>query len=312
MKTERRHELQHNVLADSLERWIEAMKPYSRAVLAGVIGAVVLFAVWGYMANQSRERAAAAWNEYYAALAPTSTDPREALSSLVSRFPGTPVGQAARAVLADIQLDDGTTRLFMDKSAGRDELQKAAEMYQALLLEADEPSMLARATFGLARAHEALGKDLPRAVDEYRSIARKWPNSPYVDEAEARAKSLESDETKSFYDWFAKYERPKPVANELGVPGARPDFMKDPLEEGGFKVPPLDKSILPQLTTEKDDEAASPASEGNQPAENGAAPAPEQPATPAESDAPKAEAATEPAPQSESEKPAGETPPEAK
>lgn len=302
MKTERRHELQHNVLADTLERWIEAVKPYSRALLAGVIGAVVLFSVWGYMASQSRDRAAAAWNEYYAAM--MSPDPRDTLSSIVSRFPGTPVGQAARAVLADIQLDDGTTRLFIDKASGRDELQKASEMYQALLLEADDPSLKARATFGLARAHEALGKDLARAAEEYRSIAKNWPDSPYVEEANERAKSLETAATKGFYDWFAKYERPKPVANELGVPGARPDFMKDPLEENGFKVPPLDTTILPQLTPEGGDK---PVAEGEAPAAEQPSAPPGEPA-PTEGEAPKAEAPAEPAPQADAEPPASEPP----
>lgn len=304
MKTERRHELQHNVLADTLERWIEAIKPYSRAVLAGVIGAVVLFSVWGYMANQSRDRAAAAWNEYYAAM--MTPDPRETLSSIVSRFPGTPVGQAARAVLADIQLDDGTSRLFSDKASGRDELQKSAEMYQALMLETDDPSLKARATFGLARAHEALGKDLARAAEEYRSIAKNWPQSPYVQEAESRAKSLESAATKGFYDWFAKYERPKPVANELGIPGARPDFMKDPLEENGFKVPPLDTTILPQLTTEGGEKPAEPAADGEKPAEAAEQPTstPAEPA-PSEGEAPKTEAPAEPVPpQADADKPA--------
>lgn len=301
MKTERRHELQHNVLADTLERWIEAIKPYSRAVLAGVIGAVVLFSVWGYMANQSRDRAAAAWNEYYAAM--MTPDPRETLSSIVSRFPGTPVGQAARAVLADIQLDDGTSRLFSDKASGRDELQKSAEMYQALMLETDDPSLKARATFGLARAHEALGKDLARAAEEYRSIAKNWPQSPYVQEAESRAKSLESAATKGFYDWFAKYERPKPVANELGIPGARPDFMKDPLEENGFKVPPLDTTILPQLTTEGGEK---PAEAAEQPTSTPAEPAP------SEGEAPKTEAPAEPVPpQADADKPAAEPAPQA-
>ena len=37
MKTERRHELQTNVLADSLARWIDKAKPYSRAALAVLI-----------------------------------------------------------------------------------------------------------------------------------------------------------------------------------------------------------------------------------------------------------------------------------
>lgn len=260
MKTERRHELQTNVLADTLERWIEAAKPYSRAMLAGLIAACVLLGVWAYLSNQTRQRASEGWNEYYDAM--MTRDPREALNGIVSRFPGTPVGHAARVVLADIQLDDGTNRLFIDKAAGRDELQKAAELYQAVMLESDEPSLQARATFGLARAHEALGKDLKRAIEEYRSIGTKWPNSPYVAEAEARAKNLESGETKDFYDWFAKYERPKPLSGEPGVPGARPDFMKDPLE-GEFKVPQLDQSLLPQLAPGATSETPAAAPEGS-------------------------------------------------
>lgn len=281
MKTERRHELQHNVLADTLERWIEAVKPYSRALLAGLIGIVVLFAAWAYLANQNARHAAEGWTEYFDAM--MSPDPREALNDIVTRYPGTPVGMYSRAVLADIQLDDGTGRLFVDKSAGRDELQKAAEMYQALMIEADEPSLLARATFGLARAHEALGKDLGRAVEEYRSIGKKWPKSPFVAEAEARAKQLETADTKNFYDWFVKYEPPKPMTKEPGIPGARPDFMKDPLEGEGFKVPPLDQSLLPQLSPESDKAADGETAPAEKPADEPSAPAAagEKPAEPA-------------------------------
>ena len=57
MKTERRHELQTNELADSLAHWIEAAKPYSRAGAGGrgCAGRRWCFA-WGYLSAQNVRR----------------------------------------------------------------------------------------------------------------------------------------------------------------------------------------------------------------------------------------------------------------
>jgi hypothetical protein len=56
MKTERRHELQTNQLADSLAHWIEAVRPYSRAGLALVVAVAVSIFAWGYLSvSNSRQ-----------------------------------------------------------------------------------------------------------------------------------------------------------------------------------------------------------------------------------------------------------------
>ena len=249
MKTGRRHELQTNVLADSLAHWIEAAKPYGRAALATVIALAAGLFAWGYYSTQSTHRQAEGWDEYFDAM--NTRDPREGLSDLVERYAGTSVGHWARIVLADLQLDDGTNRLFVDKAGGREELQKTIEAYQAILIESNEPMLLQRATFGLARAREALGKDLAKAREEYRSIAQKWPDSPFAAPAEARARDLDRVDTKDFYDWFAKYEPPRPMSREPGTPGVRPEFLKDQLEDGGLTLPSLEgQPLLPKLTTE--------------------------------------------------------------
>lgn len=252
MKTTRRHELQTNQLADSLAHWIEAIKPYSRAALALVVALVVLIVTWSYLSAQSTRRNAEGWNEYFDAMA--VRDPRDALSEISSRYAGTPVSEWARLALADIQLDDGTNRLFIEKKNGRDELVGAAEKYQAILVEAREKMLLERATFGLARAHEALAKpdSLEKARKEYRSIAEKWPNSVYAPIATKRADDLDRQATKGFYDWLAAYEPPRPLAKEPGTPGVRPDFLKDPLEGPGTQLPSAigDNTSLPALGLE--------------------------------------------------------------
>ncbi len=240
MKTERRHELQTNELADSLARWIEIARPYSRAGLALVVAVAVVLFAWGYLHSSNSRRLGDGWNEYFEAM--KTRDRRGALSDIAENYAGTPVAEWARLVLADIQLEDGTQRMFLDKKDGRDELRQAADKFLSVIHESDQPMIQQHATFGLARAHEALGS-LDKAREEYNSIASKWPDSPYVSDAQQRAKDLDQHATKSFYDWFAKYEPPRPLAREPGTPGVKPNFAKDPLEGAGLVLPSLnDKS----------------------------------------------------------------------
>jgi hypothetical protein len=288
MKTERRHELQTNVLADSLSRWIEAAKPYSRAAVAALVALVAGIFAWSYYTSQARHREADGWSEYYDAF--NTRDPREGLSDVVERYPGTNVARWARVVLADIQLDDGTNRLFVDKAAGREELRKTIDAYQAVLLESDEPALGARATFGIARAREALSQDLAKARDEYRSLVKRWPDSPYAAPAKARADDLDRAETKQFYDWFAKYEKPRTMSNQPGTPGARPDFLKDPLDPGGLKMP----SILDDASKAGEAPTIPPAAEGAAPAEPSEQKPDDQPSSEPSSEKP-AESPAEPA-----------------
>ena len=46
MKSERRHELQHNELADWLIKAGQQIKPYQNAMLAGAVALFILSAYW--------------------------------------------------------------------------------------------------------------------------------------------------------------------------------------------------------------------------------------------------------------------------
>jgi predicted negative regulator of RcsB-dependent stress response len=277
MKTQRRHELQTNVLAHSLARWVEAAKPYSKAGTALLIVIVVALFAWAWMSTQSTRRAADGWNEYFDATSGRNPDPRELLRDISNRYTGTMVAQWARLSLADSQLDDGTNRLLQDRKLANDELTEASEKFQALLLEATHPTILQRATYGMARAHEALG-DLERARKEYRSVASRWPGSPFAAAAEARANDLDELGTKNFYDWLAKYEPPPPLKNEPGKPGARPSFLEEPDAGGILDVPPIkDEGAGPALPTVIGPEGAEPKAKDKPKTE--AAPETETPAT---------------------------------
>ena len=67
MKTERRHELETNQLADSLGHWADAIRPYANSILVGILALVVAAAVYRAQRRTAAETAAA-WDEYFAAI----------------------------------------------------------------------------------------------------------------------------------------------------------------------------------------------------------------------------------------------------
>ncbi len=224
MKTERRHELQTNVLADSLAHWIEAIKPYGRAILAGGIALVVAIFAWGYVSTQNTRRQSEGWNEYL--LAESNRDP-QLLSEVAQRYPGTMVAHWSRLTAADLELNAGTNQLLADRTAARNQLKDAVDGFSSLLLETIEPTILQRATYGLARAQEALG-ELEKARAEYSSLAEKWPTGPFAQAAKSRLDDLDQLSTKQFYDWLASYEPPAPLSKEPGTPVRGPTSCRSP------------------------------------------------------------------------------------
>jgi hypothetical protein len=65
MKTERRHELQTNVLADWLGRQIEAIRPYAGTIVTGVLVIVIVLIGYSIWNTWSAGSAAIAWSEFF-------------------------------------------------------------------------------------------------------------------------------------------------------------------------------------------------------------------------------------------------------
>jgi tetratricopeptide (TPR) repeat protein len=232
MKTERRHELQQNALADVLTDWIEAVKPYSTAILGGVIAALVLVGVAVYLSQQTQQQQEVAWDQVLVSpeTSSTATDEdrqrleRDRLLTVAEQFGDSPAGLYARLMAANIQLNSGIDHLFEDKAKGTDELRQAIKNYTSVLESADEPLLTQQATLGLARAHESLN-ELQQAREHYQKAVEQ--KGIYSQIAEARLKDLDRNPTKDFYDWFAQ-QQPRPQSGSLpGIPGIGPEFNLD-------------------------------------------------------------------------------------
>ena len=226
MKSERRHELQHNELAEWLAKSVASIRPYQNMILTAVV--VFLVAALGYTlwSHEVASRSSQAWDEFNTALGSRDT---AKIAKIIEQYPNTAVGNIAAIMAADGHLSEGCDRLFVNKAIATQELTKAGELYRAVREQATLPWLLERATYGLGRAEEAKG-NLEPAKALYEEIAEKWPNGTFATAASQRLQDLKRPATKRFYDDFAHFD-PKPAFS--GKTGEPPAFDLNSLPNEG-------------------------------------------------------------------------------
>lgn len=290
MKSERRHELQHNDLLVWVNSVVERIKPYGTLIMLLVVLAVVAFAGWRWWSRQAQADTAYAWDELFGAM--NSGDPA-VVSDVAEQQPNSEVGQWAGLVAADMYLSNGSRQLFDSKATAAQDLRKSVDGYLSVLQVSRSSTIRERATFGLAKAYESLAGtrqsegELEKAVQYYQEVASTWPDGAFAGIANQRIEDLQRKETREFYDKFAQYD-PQPAYTDEAPPGgAEPTLDLRSLDEG--TVPDHTEAIKPGAAPSAEDEAA------------GAMPASETAAEPAAEAKPQPEAEEAPA-----ETPAGE------
>lgn len=220
MKSDRRHDLESNDLADSAAVLAERLRPYLRTIGLAAAALLVGFAAWSVIDARRVTARQESWDECLAAL---GTGQTAALDTVVARHPGTPAAQWARLVTADELLDQGSQLLFVDRPQAEQRLQAAAAAYSGLLDSRPLPLIVERATFGLAKARENLGsrESLEQAVEGYKTVIREHPSSAVRALAEERIAALGRESTRQWYDWFVQ-QKPAPPANADGAAPAPP------------------------------------------------------------------------------------------
>ena len=229
MKSERRHELEQNELADWLADVINTIKQYRNAILAVLILAIAAGGGYAWWTRQSAAAAADGWDQFYSAFAQGNLAD---FDQIAEQYPGTHLGHWAAAIAGDLHLNIGCNLLFVNKANANQELRHAVDHYTTVRKQSRRGMLLERATYGLARALESQG-DLEQAIQRYEDTARTWPNGTYAAAAGRRADKLKLQTTKQWYDRFAKFD-PKPAyTDEPGTPGEHPAFDLDSLPEDG-------------------------------------------------------------------------------
>jgi len=302
MKTQRRHELQTNKLADQIGVYLQMVRPYQKQILYGVVAVAVLGAAVLYLSGQQQARAGASWEDYFIAMVEQRP---EALEEVARLHSGSAAALWAGQAAGDMKLMTGANLLYQDRKEAFKNLRDAEKAFLAVEQQAAAyPMLLQRARYGLAQTYESLC-EVEKARDYFKKVASAEPNSALGNLAQRRHDQLAGRETERWFAWFEKQE-PKPPAGAMPADGREPQV---PFDLGD--LPDRPDSSFPRAPATTGESSAMPV-ELTPPATT----APEEPAIEPEAKPaaePEAKPATEPEAKSAAEpeaKPAAE--PEAK
>lgn len=212
MKTERRHELQTNWLADRVGEFLVAVRPYQKALVGVLLAGLVVWGAMLIMAHRSEAEEARSWNTLWDGL----NGSREDLDSLADSNSKRPTSEWAQLILADNELASGVSLWFDEKAAARNSLNSALGRYQTVFTKSTDPLVREHALYGIGRTEESLCK-VEDAEKAYEQLRQEFPDGPYSLRAKQRLDSLSRESTKTRYDWFASVEPPS--NNGLGKEG---------------------------------------------------------------------------------------------
>lgn len=296
MDNQHRHELQQNDLALGLQKLNRFLEKYGNRISIGICVATALLVGWILWRNAARGRDQVAWSQLSAASSPDD------LADVWKKNPDSAAAPWARLVEAEQRLASGIQSMFLDVEAGRKDVDLARKSFEVLSEQSSAArEVRERALFGLARAEESMSDGSTKeATAAYQRLLERFPDSFYKDEAQRRLKELASGGSAEFYQWFAKFDRPKAKDQTPRDTGLR-DSSDPLLDELRRKAQEIGEEKANEAQESGDDsdeglsvpgETAAPATEvpSEPAAETPAEPAAENPAEPA------AENPTEPAP----------------
>ncbi len=266
MKSDRRHELEHNTLADWIGAGAARYREYLPTIGVAGIAVIALVLALVFWSGRSGTSAAHAWQEFF-----NADDPAQ-LKSIADRYQGSEVALWARLDLADAYTFEASRKLATDRDTALARLREAEQIY-ADVLKSDashsakmRTEVVRRAALPEAKIWEIMG-DRAQAIDHYRAIADQYAAiAPDVAaEARSRAADLETPEAADFYQWLAQY---KPPAAQTPLPPNADDLfppLPDKDEPAGTSG---DKPGEPANTQAEKPSHGTPAAAANKAAEN--------------------------------------------
>ena len=233
MKSDRRHELQTNVLADWLGEHLESLRPHAIpiALVAIAIVALGLGSIW-YFGSEG-QTSAEAWQTYFGAFNQRETG--KVLEHLADEKTSAAAALWARQSIGDLNLAQGNQRLFTDRIEAKKLLEKAEAAYKEVAAAATEPMLKSRSRLGLGKVNEALCKP-EEAEKYYAQVAESEKGTAIGKLAADDAKRMKDQREVALLVWFDK-QQPKKPAPLPGAGGGLPGLPNDLPERPDISPP---------------------------------------------------------------------------
>lgn len=223
MKSEHRHELETNALAQRLDTAIHRIQPHLSTIAGVAVALIVVMFAWSYLSSSSTARRSQAWDEFNLAVAEVVPDANQ-LRQAAQEHPGSAMQRMADATWADSQVWLAARDYIYNRAAAVEALSKATSVYQAIIQSSDDARLKNRAQLGLARVYELQGK-FDEAREEYLKVG-----GGYQQYAKLQAERLAQPESKAMYAWLESARPPLPQSSLGGATaGQRPAFSEGEL-----------------------------------------------------------------------------------
>ena len=237
------HDPDATILAQWLARGLQ-QGPKFWALIAGVVGVIVLLAVLGGSLSAGRTATDDAWLDVM--LAKTPEDRLKAAE--------TPSPAAPWALLqaAELRYQEAFIDLPANRDAALPTLTKAYDLFEQAYRKAEADSMVKRlAAMGMARTLETRG-DVDGAIKQYESVAKQFPKTDEA-AAEARITALRKPENRAFYEKFTTFKpaevslppRGSSTFDGLGLPPNHPALNGPTIPAPGIPGLPTRPSVPP-------------------------------------------------------------------
>jgi len=286
MKTQRRHELHTNVLADWLGKHLETIQPIVGWVVAGVVVIVLAILAWSYFSGRSETQMLDGWtaiakygteatNAANSNDTPGFNDATRNLAKVVTDYSGTSLAMFAEATLADVLLARGQSLMWTNRPEALQNLKEAVAKYNSAIDATDEPLLKNRLRMNLGTTYEWMFQveDAKRAYQQVEGIYQ-----PAAAEAIA---ALENATAQQLFERLEKFQpapqqKPNMPEAEFGKPEENifdriPDF-KQPDDGTGATTQPTGTAPVEKgadaSKDEKSETATEPAAQGTAAAES--------------------------------------------
>ena len=127
MKSQERHRLEKNILADWIAQTIQQIKPYLTPILVVALVVVLVFGSYTFWRQNSAHGSGVAWGKLYATITEQGVN-EAAAEAVAEEYRGTNVAHWATLLACDERLDHGCQLLFTaDRSSAINDLQRAVD-----------------------------------------------------------------------------------------------------------------------------------------------------------------------------------------
>lgn len=200
MSATRKVEITEQTEQNWMERTIDQLAPYRRAILGLVLALAVGFIAVALISRQNEQKLARAWDTYFSIPEITAAN-EEAVRKTIAELGTSEPGQMLKLKLSQYLLREGTQQLFSNKEAGKKKIEEAKQAFTSIAATSKNLLAIEEALLGAAMSEATLGNQAA-AIAGYEKQLTQFPQGIYSNVAKANLERIRGPAAKEWYAWF--------------------------------------------------------------------------------------------------------------